>query len=336
MHKRKSETYDRTGLGRAIGNLAIGKARFKNKLNFITLSWGRRGERFIWSSKSKALSDVVTAPLSFLGDKMLKGADFVICAGRAVTTPNRFQTTKDAKTALECTQGAPIIFEVSRTGEPPSWGVLWKGSRKIHFDIVRSHQIIATSDEIDGSAGLTKYNRTLSSLRHVFDKNEGLLRLKNQEYWFQLFICGENNFIKKRAGRSKESLFVFDLAELGPAIPIPKFCRDEKWILINPSHRPYTPVISGGGANYNTVGGIRPTVARMIKDHKYKDGTYPPSAIIHVNNYSGEWSENQATRVFTREGGLRCRTHMGEFRKVDEEYDRPVFISRKFQINLPS
>jgi hypothetical protein len=266
---------------------------------------------------------------------MLNNTDFVICAGRAVTIPKRFETSEDAKSALKRTQGGSIIFEVSGIGEKPSWGVLRKDSKQIHFDIIRSHQIIATSEEIDKNAKPTRFKKVLSSFKHVLDNHEGLMHFRNQNCRLQLFICGENNFIKKKAGRSKESLFVFDLTELGSATPIPKFCADEKWVLINPSHRPYRGVISGGGANYNTVGGVRPTVVRMIKDHKYKDGTYPPSAIIHVNNYSGEWSEKQATRVFTREGGLRCRKYVGEFRKVDEEDDRPVFISRKFQINLP-
>jgi hypothetical protein len=332
MHKKKSKTYRGRKPGRAIGNLAIGKAHFKNRLNFITLSWAKRGGRFIWSANSRAFSDVVAKPLSYLNRKMLKGIDLVICAGRAVTIPIRFQTSEDAKSALKCTQGASIIFEVSGIGEEPSWGALWKDSKKIHFNLIRSHQIIAESGQTHKKdAG---FKKALSSLKHVLDKNEGLLHFKNQEYRLQLFICGENNFIKKRAGRSKESLFVFDLNKIGSPMRIPKFCADKKWVLINPSHRPYTPVISGGGANYNTVGGIRPTVARMLKDTEYKDGTHPPSVIIHVNNYSGEWSEKQATRVFTREGGLRCRKFVDEFRKMNEE-DRPVFISRKFQIKLP-
>jgi len=333
MHKKKSKAYGRRKLGRAIGNLGLGKAHFKNKLNFTTLSWGKRGEKFIWSAK--AFSDVVTKLLSYLNDKMLNNIDFVICAGRAVTIPKRFETSEDAKSALKYTQGASIIFEVSGTEDNPSWGVLWKDSKEIHFDIIRSHQIIATSEETDKNAGPVKYKRALSSLKHVLDKNEGLLHFKNQEYRLQLFICGENNFIKKRAGRRKESLFVFDLNEIGSPMPIPKFCADEKWVLINPSHRPYTPVISGGGANYNPIGEIRPTVARMIQDKKYEDGTYPPSAIIHVNNYSGEWSEKQATRVFTKEGGLRRNKFIDECKIVDEE-DRAVFISRKFKIKLPT
>lgn len=333
MHKKKSKTYGRRKIGRATGNLGLGKAHFKNKLNFTTLSWGKRGEKFIRSAK--AFSDVVTKPLSYLDDKMLNDIDFVICAGRAVTIPKRFEISEDAKSALKCTQGASIIFEVSGIGEEPSWGVLWKDPKKIHFDIIRSHQIIATSEETHRSAGPIKYKRALSSLKHVLDKNEGLLHFKNQEYRLQLFICGENNFIKKRAGRSRESLFVFDLNELGSPVPIPKFCADEKWVLINPSHRPYTPVISGGGANYNTIGETRPTVARMIRHKKYEDGTYPPSAIIHVNNYSGEWSEKQATQVFAKEGGLRCKQFLDEFKKVDKG-DRTVFISRKFQIKLPT
>lgn len=304
MHKRKSKIYGSMRPDKAIGNLGLGKAHFKNRLTFVTLSWAKQGGRFIWSPNSRAFSDVIAKPLSYLHSKMLKGVDLVICAGRTVTTPKKFRTSEEAKSVLEYTQGASIIFEVFGIGEKPSWGILWKDSKEIHFDVIRSHQIIATSEETNESAGITKYNRTLSSLRHVLEKNEGLLHFKNQGYRFQLLICGENNFIKKRSGRSIESLFVFDLAELGPAMPIPKFCADEKWVLINPSHRPYRPVISGGGANYNTVGGVRPSVARMIKDQKYKDGTYPPSAIIHVNNYSasGRWSKEQATRVFTKEG----------------------------------
>jgi hypothetical protein len=329
MHKRKSENYHRRKPGRAIGNLAMGKAHFKNRLNFITLSWGKRGEKFIWSPNSKAFPDVVTTPLSFLNGNMCDGIDFVICAGRAVTIPKRFQTSEQAKSALRCTQGASIIFEVLGTGGGRSWGLLRKDPKEIHFDIVRSHQIIAESGETDKK-------KARSSLKHVLDNNEGLLHFKNQNCRFQLFICGENNFIKKTAARSKKSLFVFDLNELALTMPIPKFCADEKWVLINPSHRPYTPVISGGGANYNTVGGVRPSVARMIKDRKYKDGTYPPLAIIHVNNYSGEWSAKQATRIFTRKGGLKCRKYVAEFRRQNKHDDRAVFISRRFQIKLPT
>ncbi len=334
MHKKKSKTYSGWKPRRAIGDLAIANAHFKNKVSFITLSWGKRGEKFIWSLKSKAFSDVVTTPLSFLNDKMLNGIDCVICAGRAVTIPKQFQTSEEAKSVLECTQGASIIFEVSGMEDTPSWGVLWKDSKKVHFDIIRSHQIIAESTETDKKhAGFKKAS---SSLKHVLDNHEGLLHFRNQDCRLQLFICGENNFIKKRAARSTESLFVFDLNELGRRMPVPKFCADQKWVLINPSHRPYKSTKSGGGANYNTIGETSPTVARMIKDKKYDDGTYPPSAIIHVNNYSGEWSGKQATRVFTKVDGLRCRKHVGEFRKVDEEDDRAAFISRRFQIDLPT
>lgn len=337
MHRKKSKTYRKRKPGRAIGDLVIGKAHFKNRLTFITLSWGKRGEKFIWSSKSKAFSDVVTTPLLFLDDKMLNGIDFVICAGRAVTIPKQFQTSEQAKSALKCTQGASIIFEVLGTGEERSWGVLWKDHKEVHFDIVRSHQIIATSEETDKNARPIRFKKVLSSFKHLLDKHEGLLHFRNQYCRLQLFICGENNFIKKRAARSKESLFVFDLNELGSRMPIPKFCADKKWVLVNPSHRPYTPVISGGGANYNTVGEIRPTVARMIKDTRYKDGTYPPSALIHVNNYSafGTWSKGQATRVFAKKGGLRSNKSVGEVRKVDGE-GQTVFISRKFQIKVPT
>jgi len=330
MHRRKSKTYSTRKLDKATGNLGLGKSHFKNKLNFVTLSWGKKGEKFIWSPKSRAFSDVVTKPLSCLDDKMVNGIDFVICAGRAVTIPKRFQNSKEARSVLKCTKGASIIFEVLGTGGGRSWGVLWKDPKDIHFDIVRSHQIIAESGETDKK-------KARFSLKHVLDNNEGLLQFKNQNYRLQLFICGENNFIKKTATRSKKSLFVFDLNEHAFAMPIPKFCADDKWILINPSHRPYTPVISGGGANYNTVGRVRPSVARMIKDHRYKDGTYAPSAIIHVNNYSasGRWSKEQATRVFIKSGGLRNNKYVGEVRKVDEE-GRTVFISRKFQINVPT
>ncbi len=333
MHKRKFKTYGTRRSDKAIGNLDLGKAHFRDKLNFITLSWGKRADEFIWLPNSDAFSDIIAKPLSYLNDKMVNGIDFVICAGRAITIPKRFETNEDAKSTLRCTQGASIIFEVSGTGEEPSWGVLWKDPKKNHFDIIRSHQIIAQSGQtVKKYAG---FKKAISSLKHVLDNNEGLLHFKNQKYRLQLFICGENNFIKKRAARSKESLFVFGLNELSPPMPIPKFCADERWVLINPSHRPYTPVISGGGANYNIVGGIRPTVARMIKDSKYNDETYPPSVIIHVNNYSGEWSEMQATRVLTREGGLRFSKCVDEFRKTNEE-SRAVFISRKFQIKLPT
>ena len=333
MHKKQSKTYRGMKPGGAIGDLAIGKAHFKNRLHFITLSWGKRGERFIWSSNSRAFSDVVAKPLSYLNRKMLKGIDFIICAGRAVTIPKKFQTSEEAKSVLKCIRGGSIIFEVFGTGEEASWGVLWNDPKGIHFDIIRSHQIIAESGQTDKKDA--RFKKVLSSLKHVLDNNEGLLYFKNQNYRLQLFICGENNFIKKRIARTKESLFVFDLNELGSRMPIPKFCADGKWVLINPSHRPYKRVKSGGGANYNSIGETRPTVARMIKDKKYEDGTYPPSAIIHVNNYSGEWSERQATRVFTKEGGLRCKKLIDEFKKVDEE-DRAVFISRKFQIDLPT
>ena len=326
MHKKKSKTNRGGTACRAIGDLAIGKAHFKNRLTFITLSWGKRGEKFIWSSRSKAFPDVVTRPLSSLNGSMRDGIDFVICAGRAVTIPKQFQYSEEAKSALRYTKGASIIFEFLGAGGR-SWSVLWKDRKGIHFNTIRSHQIIAESGEVDKkTAG--------SSLKYVLDNNEGLLHFKNQNYRLQLFICGENNFIKKTAAKGKKSLFALGLNKLALKTPTPKFCADEKWVLINPSHRPYTPVISGGGANYNTVGATLPTVARMIKDRKYNDGTYPPLVIIHVNNYSGEWSQKQATRVFTREGGLRCRKYVREFRKVDEEDDRPVFISRKFHINL--
>ena len=128
MHKKESKTYGRRKLGRAIGNLRLGKAHFRNKLNFITLSWGKRGEKFIWSAK--AFSDVVTKPLSYLNDEMLNHIDFVICAGRAVTIPKKFETSEDAKSALKCTQGASIIFEASGIGEEPSWGVYGRILRK--------------------------------------------------------------------------------------------------------------------------------------------------------------------------------------------------------------
>ena len=109
MHKKKSKTYRGRKPGRAIGNLAIGKAHFKNRLNFIALSWAKRGGRFIWSANSRAFPYVVAKPLSYLNRKMLNGIDFVICAGRAVTIPKKFQTSEEAKSVLKYTQGGSII-----------------------------------------------------------------------------------------------------------------------------------------------------------------------------------------------------------------------------------
>jgi hypothetical protein len=65
------------------------------------------------------------------------------------------------------------------------------------------------------------------------------------------------------------------------------------------------------------------------RKNAYQDGTYPPSAIIHVNNYrqGNRWSERQATRVFTRNKGLRPE-------KLLIETKGENFIVRKFKIKV--
>jgi hypothetical protein len=144
-------------------------------------------------------------------------------------------------------------------------------------------------------------------------------------------ICGENNFVKEKKSLSKNSLFVTG----NPLNGIPNFCRDENWVLINPAHGPYGQVTAVGGANYNRIGKKSPTgplVAGLVKrQNAYADGTHPPKAIIHVNNFKSgnNWSERQATRVFTREKGLRPEKHISEIKGED-------FIIRKFNIKIQS
>jgi hypothetical protein len=206
---------------------------------------------------------------------------------------------------------------------------LYKNEKEINFDTLRTFQIIAKASELDSRNNRRSFNQATKILNKVLKRDEGLFYLKNQNIRLQLLICGENNFVKEKKSVSKNSLFVTG----NPLNRIPNFCKDENWILVNPSHDPYGQVVSGGGANYNRIRKKSPTgplVGGLVKRAKeYTDGTSPPKAVIHVNNYrsGNRWSERQASRVLTREKGLKPEKHISEIKGED-------FIIRKFSIKI--
>ncbi len=307
------------------GNLAIGMAISKNHLNFVTLSWDYSSNY----GEKDTFSDLINDTLCHLDKNILGDTDFLLCAGRSVKITKGFP--KESKRALSLTQGNPIIFEVFKSKDIKQWCVLFKRGSKICLDTIRTFQIIGEASQLDSRKNLRSLNQATKILSKVLKRDEGLFYFKNQDIRLQLLICGENNFVKERKSQSKNSLFVTG----NPLNRIPNFCKDEKWVLLNPSHAPYKQVRAGGGANYDRIGKKRPAgpvVGGLVKRaNAYHDGTYPPTTVIHVNNYrsSNNWSKRQAARVFTKRKGLRPEKHISEIKGEN-------FIIRKFSIKIQS
>jgi len=303
------------------GNLLIGEGSSKESLNFVTLSWDYDS----YDEGKDLFSEVIKDTLCVVDRKILRDADFLICAGRSFKIGR--SRSKDAKRVLSLSHEKPIIFEVFKSKDIKQWCVVYKSGGKINFDTIRTFQIIAKATELNHKKYPILSNQAKKILSKALKRDEGLFCFKNKKVRLQLLICGENNFVKERKSSLKKSLFVTG----NPIDKVPNFCKDENWVLVNPSHGPYKNVRIGGGANFNRIGRKHPTgplVGGLVKRAgPYSDGTYPPAAVIHVNNYgSGNaWSQRQATRVFTRRKGLRPE-------KPISEINGENFIIRKFSI----
>jgi hypothetical protein len=314
---------NRSARSKSYGNLTLGKAFSKTQLTFVTVSWDYDS----YYDGKDTFKDLIDGTLSSIDSRIFNHTDFVLCAGRSFNIAQGFKKISEA--ALALTANKPIIFEAFKSRTIKEWRVLFKNKSTTYCYTIRRFQIISESCQLDTRKSPRKARRALKMLGDMLKKDEGLFHFQNQDFRLQLFICGENNFIKERKSQIKKSLFVNG----NPLKRIPNFCQDEKWVLVNPSHGPYNRAIEGGGANYTATRKSYPTgpvVGGLVKrKNAYQDGTYPPSAIIHVNNYrqGNRWSERQATRVFTRNKGLRPE-------KLLIETKGENFIVRKFKIKV--
>jgi len=273
-------------------NLEITALKNPSKLNLLTISWNRA---YDW------LPEQFVESIKIIPQSYLASVDLIICAGRTVDTSNSVR--KHLKKAVRFTKGTPILFEETARLDngAPRWNILY--DRRPELKTIRYEQLITNFDEVSGD---TKKSGILNKLRKRIQSGEGTFKFKNSDTLFQVLICGENNVLKTSFAS--------------------KVAKESNWILINPSHDYYRNGYRTGLLNYNTIktkkgkfhGNV---IGRLVNKRKFQNGTYPPLAIIHVNNFldspNYKYTIENSSKVFIK-GKKKAVTPNLAYKMVDE------------------
>ncbi len=180
---------------------------------------------------------------------------------------------------LARTGGAAVLFEVVNPGGSTARWVLAHGGPRARADRLRSEQIL-----VRGGDGPSTYDRLAAELA----AGGGVIRIRGSETKLILLICGENNALDTY-GRGRSVL-----CRPGPGL------ADKLggwWVALNPAHSPYWPQSKMKGfAKVGRVGGVGETMARTVAGRgPYADGTTPPVAFVHANNF---FADEPRTRAY--------------------------------------
>jgi hypothetical protein len=103
-------------------------------------------------------------------------------------------------------------------------------------------------------------------------------KLRGRQTRLVLLICGEKNDLNTE-GRNRSTLY-----RSSPGL---NETLGDRWVALNPAHSPYWPQSKMTGfAKVGRVGGEAETMARTVaRRTPYFDGTSPPLAFVHANNF---------------------------------------------------
>lgn len=215
--------------------------------------------------------------------------DLLLASGRTLSVE------PPAQEVLASTGGSAVLFEVINSDRPTARCVLAQGCPEPRGDRLRSEQIL-----VRGGDESATYDRLAAELSH----GGGVIRIKGMKTKLVLLICGENNALDTY-GRGRSAL-----CRPGPGLAERLGGR---WIALNPAHSPYWGQSKMTGfAKVGRVGGVGETMARTVSGRgPYADGTRPPVAFIHANNFFADEprTKDYASVAFCESGRMtpaRC------------------------------
>jgi hypothetical protein len=227
------------------------------------------------------------------------GVDLLLASGRTLLDEPA------ARDVLDKSSGTAVLFEVVNPNGSARWLLLHEGARDC-AEVLRSSQVLYRSR--DGEGAHRRFVDEISC-------GHGVIRLVDRGVTFVLFICGENNALRTD-GRDWSATHAptAGLAEM----------LGGRWVALNPAHTPYWPQIrTKGFAKVGRIGGSSESMARAVaRKRSYDDGTNPPAAFIHANNFfAGEpKTKAYASVAFGPRGRVQpfCTTE-GEVLRKDGE-----------------
>ena len=180
---------------------------------------------------------------------------------------------------LAGTNGTAVVYEVINPGRTTARWIFAHGGTQARGHPLRTEQIL-----VRGGDERVVYDRLADQLL----AGGGVIPIEGSDTKFVLLICGENNALGT-SGRNR-SVFRFPCPGLASRL-------GGRWIALNPAHDPYWPQSKMKGfAKVGRVGGVGETMARTVVGRgPYADGTRPPAAFIHANNF---YADEPRTRAY--------------------------------------
>lgn len=207
--------------------------------------------------------------------RVKRRCDIILCAGRAV------RNAPSPSDILVASRGSPVLFE----RHDGRWCIAYHRDGEAVRSIVREKQELITGLQFNSSEPIPwKDNTELPGLKgnnpvaHRLESGQGLIYLDTLDVCLALFICGENNALRRGRGPS--------VLRYKPAnVTLPDDLR-RRWVLLNPAHAPYGGGSQRGLTKVKPVGEVGPTLRNLVRSAlHYADGTVSPAAVIHCNNF---------------------------------------------------
>lgn len=220
-----------------------------------------------WSRSDNIESDAFIASLQ----KLPRRCDLVLCAGRAVMNhplPHEM---------MAASRRSPVVFE----RDDGRWCVVHEERGVATRSVVRDKQEVFRRDQFDG--GEHKGNNPVAA---ALARGEGIIHAEQLGVRFVLFICGENNALCYGSGASV-------LRDVPDELTVPSDLH-QRWILLNPAHKPYPKGSRRGLTKVECVGKIGPMLGQLVgSEWVYRDATVPPIAVIHCNNFRTKAADSE-------------------------------------------
>ncbi len=244
------------------------RSHAKNRLKIGILSF--TGDR---TAVTYFSSNEFLRALAIVSSKISKDTDVILCAARRVYWSKSPDELK-APAVLKLTHDAPILFEsyaeLKSGREVGEWKVAHRCGRSALISRLRKQQLVGS------------FNDRKSSFKHLAEAlavHAGVLSVSGSNLRLILLICGESNLLKTS-----------NLKSAIRARRIPDETREllsSPWVLLNPSHRAYWPMIARTGAgNVFSLNGRPPFLSRLVSERPlFRDGTTRPIAVVHANTF---------------------------------------------------
>jgi hypothetical protein len=233
-----------------------------------TLSWSLSKR-----SRHPLTAEQFLATLEQVHIKAPEPSDLLLASGRTLSDE------PVPEEVLARTIGPAVVYEVINPGRTTARWVLAHGGTEARAHRVRTEQILVRGDDEPSF-----YDRLSAELL----AGGGVIPIGGSDTKFVLLICGENNALN--TSRRNRSVLRHPCPGLAS-------CLGGRWIALNPAHDPYWPQSKMKGfAKVGRVGGVGETMARTVAVRgPYADGTRPPVAFVHANNF---YADEPRTRAY--------------------------------------